>query len=269
MTNSGVNGNKIVMGIPSLGLYHKEFITSLMTVSLGQVLENYCIMEGALLPQSRNMILRLIYQHDPDFTHVLFCDDDMCNFNAKTILDLIEADKDVISALCTFRQPPYNIVGHFPGSLEEIIEIVNAGEPYKVEHVGMGFTLIKEHVLDKIMEQTEDGPLWFNCDRYPRITFQEEMDEFIETKIDRLITVNGKQDKHFKVSLKRFTEEAIAFGATSHKGSKFLGEDICFSKEVTKQGFEMWIHCGCSIGHIGKQVADVQKNIADKRAIVV
>ena len=110
MTNSGVNGNdnksngnKIVMGIPSLGLYHKEFITSLMTVSLGQVLENYCIMEGALLPQSRNMILRLIYQHDPDFTHVLFCDDDMCNFNAKTILDLIEADKDVISAVKELR----------------------------------------------------------------------------------------------------------------------------------------------------------------------
>lgn len=262
MKNSGVSGNsKVVMAIPSLGLYHKEFITSLMTVSLGQVLDNYCIMEGALLPQSRNMILRLIYQNDSDFTHVLFCDDDMCNFDAETIRKLIDADKDVISALCTFRLPPYNIVGHFPGSLEEVIEIVNAGEPYKVEHTGLGFTLVKETVLDKIMEQTEDGPLWFNCDRYPRSTFDEEMDCFIS---DREVDIEDK-DQTIYDALK----EAIAFGATSHKGSKLLGEDISFSREVIKQGFEIWIHCGCPIGHIGKQVADVQKTIADKRAIVV
>ena len=66
-----------------------------------------------MLPQGRNKAVEKAYEFCPEFTHLVFIDDDMCNFGPDHIVALVNADKDMISALVVCRHPRYEIVADF------------------------------------------------------------------------------------------------------------------------------------------------------------
>lgn len=179
----------------------------------------------ALLPHARNLCVEGAYQRDPDFTHILFIDDDTSNFNEEGIVKLIEADKDIIGGVTVMRKPPFKITSPI-----QDLSILETNGLEEVPFIGMAFTLIKRSVLDKMREETPTGPVWFTLDRLPREGFYEEV-------------------KEYKGSI----TEAIAFGQNSHIGAPLLGEDVNFCRKARLLGFKCWVHGGVRLNHVGNK----------------
>ncbi len=238
---------KIVLGVASLGIPSVKFVSSLIQTVLGNIFHRFCLIEGALLPFIRNLIIKKIYENDPDFTHVMFIDDDMCNFNSQDILNLIQANKPIISALMLMRKPPYLIVNSFKQD-EPIDEYIDKKEIRQVKQTGLGFTLIKKEVFDAVQENTIGDPIWFTTDRSERNSFEVEIDDFIRSKHKEY------QTDHLTGIIKK----AVVMGQQSHIGTMITGEDIGFCVKAKRLGFDSWIHCGVPVGHIGNQVFDIR-----------
>jgi len=235
----------IVLAIPSLQ-FCRRTVNDLMILADAHILSGWTIPESTLIPQCRNKAIDTLYRDQPDFTHLLFIDDDMDGFTPYHVKQLWEADKDVISGLVTQRKPPYKIVACFEGepNPQQIAEYIKNKEILETSIVGMAFTLIKREVLDEIKEETPDGPIWFTTDREERPDFPEELDLFIEA-IERS-----------DMSLEWKLKEAAAFGQISHRGNRLLGEDVATCRKIKAAGFSMYVHCGAVIGHTGEHVFD-------------
>lgn len=250
--------NRIIVCLCCLDKPDDNYFNSFISLLIEGLLYRYSRVKGSLLPFARNKALRQVYANDPDFTHVLFIDDDMCNFGPFHLKRLLKADKDIISGLFTQRAPPFQITSAFLNKNKTLVEDIKAGNIGEAYFTGMAFTLIKKKVLDAMMEETTDGPLWFNIDRLPRDSFETEVEEFVKEKIEKYEDII-KIDIDF---LKDSLLEAIAMGATCHRGSIPLGEDITFCRQARIMGFEVWVDCGCPIGHKGEKIYDYRDAFA-------
>lgn len=218
----------------------KRFIQKFVELASSGLIHSFQIVDSALLPIGRNMGISATYKEVPDFSHILFIDDDMTDFSVISLTKLIEADKPIVSGVFTSRRPPFNITS-FDKEGDEIKKFLETDHLIKVRGTGMAFTLVQRQVLDDTKEVIEgaDGlPLWFTCDRFPRITFYDEVDHFLaEAKIS---------DK----STDQLLREAIVMGQTSHIGTTFVGEDIAFCERAKMFGHHTYIHTGVKIGHL-------------------
>jgi hypothetical protein len=223
-----------------------------MQVADAQILEGWAVIGGTLLPPSRNDSLKMIYNNCPEFTHVIFIDDDMDDFTHNHILKLVADDKDVVSALTTTRRPPYQLTNGLTSLYtdQEILDHIKNKNVVEAESVGMAFTLVKRSVLDALREETPLGPIWFTTDREPRPNFDADVEDFIDQCIDSPAS---------KASQLR---DAIEYGRMAHVGTVFVGEDIAFSSKVKNMGFTIWTDCGVSAGHIGEHTYDVRHTFA-------
>lgn len=236
-----------------------EFLDFLLELMPFNLFRAFISTHICLLPQARNCVIQGAYEKCDDFTHILFIDDDMSNFGPFHLLKLLEADKPIVTAMTCMRLPPYSITAKF--TEEELKEkkinrYVRNEEVRPVGHVGMAFTLIKREVLDATREETETDPVWFTNDRWPRPGFSEEIEEFIKDKLRINMGCVITKD-----NVPNWLKEAIAFGQTSHIGSRATGEDVAFCLKAEALGFQSYCHCGVSVGHIGTRIVDVGTNI--------
>jgi len=243
---------EIVVCVCSLGLYKKDNIISLFNI-IPKLSGGILITECSLLPMSRNYTIRHALRIHPDLTHILFVDDDMCNFDTWHIEKLVEQDKDIISAFMTMRNPPYAVVSAFEDNTK-IIEYLNNKETVGVHHTGMAFTLIKREVIDALAEQTSEGPIWFTMDRPPRNSFNDEIEEFVNTNLNRP-----------NKNIENLVRDAIAFGQTSNLGSDIIGEDIQFCHKARMLDFKVYVNCEVIIGHLGNVAHDINTQIEYKQ----
>jgi len=238
---------ELVLGICTLQ-YEKKCVDALIPLMSANIFSGWVIPDSCLLPQARNRVVKIAYENNPEFTHILFIDDDMCGFGVAHVQRLLQSmdnlpECSVLSALVTQRKPPYQIVAHFnqdtKDDMSQVLGWIQKGIVKRTNVVGMAFTLIKREAFDTIREETIDGPIWFTTDRENRITFEQEKVDFIEAQIKS------------ELSLKSKLAEAVSFGQMSHIGGQIIGEDIAFSKRVTRAGLKLFVDCGCSVGHIG------------------
>ncbi len=244
--------SKIVLGICTLQ-YEKRMIDSLLDLIHKGDFAGWCIPDSCLLPQSRNKCIEGAYKNVPDFTHMLFIDDDMTNFGAHHVSKLLENDVDICSALVTLRKKPYNMVMNFLDGNEpkDIMKSVNSQAVKESLFCGMAFTLIKRKVLDALGEDitvvADDTnepvakTIWFDTDRSARDTFESEVKDFIRE--------NGSGDADV-------IRQAVLMGQNSHRGTTLVGEDIAFCRKARMQGFKIFVDCGCPVGHIGQNTYD-------------
>jgi len=255
MTNSEVNGKaEIVLGICTVNKFPAQFITFLMETIQSKIFNSYCVIHSALLPFARNQILKVVYSNSPDFTHLMFIDADMTQFTGAHVFRLLEAEKDIISGVCTHRQPPYSLVSDlkdFPDvTSDQVIEFISEKQVVQSNAVGMAFTLIKRHVLDEMREETPAGPIWFTTDRGEREGFAVEVERYIQSELEENSQAyEGYTDGQVELVMER----AIAFGQNSHIGANLTGEDFAFCSMATKLGFTCWSDFGCVIGHLAEQ----------------
>lgn len=249
ITSSSENGDepKIILAICTLG-YQKKTVDCLLSIMYDRLFEGWVIPECCLLPTTRNIAVREAYEQCPDFTHIMFLDDDMNNFASAHVQLLWKADKDIIQALVCCRKPPYTMVHFTDMPDKEVVEIINSRKNLvqPTSNTGMAFTLIKRKVFDDTREETPDGAVWFTMDRDPREGFDEEIDEFV-----------GGQAS---------VREAIAFGQNSHIGSVPVGEDVNFCRRAKKMGYECFTHLGVHVGHIGTNTYDWRYAVAHEYA---
>jgi hypothetical protein len=248
---------RIVAGVCSLESFKRQFVESLVETICDGVLDNWCSISGTLLPFTRNLIIRKVYVHTPDFTHIMFIDDDMYGFSGEHIRRLAEADKDIISGLMVYRSKPHKIVSSFINGEENLREDIKQGNLREAHFTGAAFTLIKREVFDQTLEETPQGPIWFTTDRMPRESFEVECEEFIKEKVkccnEYSLDSENYRVEDFDKDVKSILQDAIVFGQQSHIGSIMLGEDIAFCKKARQLGFNVWVDCGCVVNHLGER----------------
>jgi hypothetical protein len=228
----------------------KRCIQAMFPLIHDRIFTGWSIVDTTLLPYARNDIIDSIYEHDDTFTHILFVDDDMSEFNHNHVLKLLHDDKPIVSALVCKRAPPYHLVVEFKeNTMSAIADHIKARRVVESEIVGMAFTLIKREVLDATREETPNGPIWFTMDRGEREGFQKEKEEFLDTNSKNM---NGITELYYRMKL----EEAISFGQTSHIGARMSGEDAAFCMKAKALGFPCYVDCGVSVSHIGTNEYD-------------
>jgi len=222
-------------------------LASLMQIAHSRVVCGWTTVGVGLLPFVRNGAIQQVYEKQPDFTHLLFVDDDMSDFNEDHVLALLEADEPIISGLITARLPPYKLISSLQGvEPKQVLEYIQTNTVVKEDHVGMAFTLIKRRVLDALKQPND---IWFTMDRMPRKSFMHETAVFIE----------GLADSS-KPEVERY-KEAIAWGRLAHVGAELIGEDVEFCRRAKHMGFDSFTHCGVVIGHIGSRPYTVRDNL--------
>ena len=234
----------IVLGLATKG-YEKTTVDHLLQLTASGILKAFITTGGSLIPYCRNKVIQQIYKLEPEFTHALLIDDDMTAFDRTTVEQLLEADKDIITPLMTTRSWPPKLV-YDPVDYEDIKNkrIVDA------DHTGTAFMLIKRHVLDELMMPAPAGPLWFTLDREPRVGFNEE----IEEKLEEYNRLQCRNEPGFNERIKSYLLSLIALGRYAHLGSDLLGEDIGFCHRAKDAGFDVCVHTGLYVGHVGSRV---------------
>lgn len=203
-----------------------------------------------LLPYVRNDAVLQAYSNEPDFTHLLFIDDDMADFTFEHVQAMLEADVPIVSGLITSRMPPFRLISSLEvKSKDEIMKAMEDQTLLEEDHVGMAFTLVTREVLDALRQPCN---IWFTMDRQPRQSFLKETQTFIE----KLAESNKREIDRYK--------EAIAWGRTAFLGSELIGEDVEFCRRARACGFKSYTHCGVIVGHIGTVPFNVRHNLLER-----
>lgn len=158
---------KICIGIPTSGTIKSK--TALSVIETVRVNKDYDFLpvfrHGGFVAENRAKIVEVAQSQQ--CTHLLFVDHDM-RFFPDTFPRLLAHDKDIVGVMYNYRLLPLTPMTFF---FDENGETVNGfnykgeipQELFKVPAIGMGCTLIKMPVFDKIerpyfpMEQDETG----------------------------------------------------------------------------------------------------------------
>lgn len=243
---------KIVLGMPALTGFRPLTVESLLECCAHGVFKGRAVSYGCLLPQARNKIIARTFENCPDFTHLMFIDDDMCNFTPDSIGKLWSNNLDICSGLVTLRRPPFKLVHQFSDlNQQQILEMIQQRKVVQSKFTGFAFCLIKREVFEATREETTDGPVWFTSDRRDRWTFEEEVEEFIKEKeiiLEAEYHRGGIDLEHLR--------DAIRFGQNSTRGTALVGEDITFQERIWKAGFKTFVDCSVPVGHVGEFSVD-------------
>ena len=238
---------RIVLGICTLQ-YEKKTVDCLMQMMFDRIFSGWAIPEAGLMPTVRNRIVQGAYEGCPDFTHIMFIDDDMDCINSAMVLALLQEDKDIIQGLCCARNPPFQLI-HFTDETNKVVlERIKRREVIESTNTGMAFTLVKRQVFDDMAEDTPTGKVWFTMDRGQRDGWEAEIEDFIEEA-----QKDWEDDSKNKGIIVR---EAISFGQNAHIGARPTGEDVDFCRRAKQLGYQCFTHLGVHVGHIGRTTFD-------------
>lgn len=252
---------QIILGLCVWDAFKPTTTFNIIELSVSGLVHGVVCTIGSLLPITRNKLVLEVYKRYPDFTHVLMIDGDMGNITQPMVEALIEADRDIIGPVATFRGPPFQPVVE-PTDFNKILdefskEEVTDRQIIEVDRIGTGCILVKREVIDSIAEKCETGGyLWFNLDRPPRKSFFNELAE----QEDKLIK---KLNSPHPIDPEQEVLEAFRLGARlgvhCRNGSEFVGEDYNLCVKAKQNGFKIFMHTQWVIDHIG----DCAYNIGD------
>ncbi len=206
---------RITIGTPHMRDFTPEYVVSLTNTLLDGRYRYSCnFRQGSVIHLNRNGIAR---QCETDY--LLFIDSDM-SWLPDNVQALVEADKDIATALCFNRTYPWN-PPFIPKSQEtNYHEIISRREPCKLFSSGCGFMLIKKKVLEAFFSQG----IW----PFDPIPLSAITDEVMCSCSD------GEGNEGFDSSL--------------------YWEDHSFCCMARKLGFEVWLIPTASVGHVGESL---------------
>ena len=148
---------KILVGIPCMEHVPVDFANSIAHLKNGghQMEPHYEAL--SLVYVARERIAEIAIKCNYDY--VLFIDSDMV-FTPDLLINLLAADKDIVSGLAFMRKPPYNPclykkmrIGATGEKQEELLEDFDAGL-VQIEGCGLACCLIKTEVLKAIKKHS-------------------------------------------------------------------------------------------------------------------
>ena len=125
------------------------------------------IMNESLITRARNDLARMFLE--TDLTHLMFIDADI-HFPQTAVLDLLEADKDIVCGIYPKKEIDWQRIGEaaregkdnlqdFGGAYvinfvaQDKDEEIPAGSVFEVRHGGTGFMLIKRRVFEELKDK--------------------------------------------------------------------------------------------------------------------
>jgi hypothetical protein len=217
------------------GLYTQSLINTIFACSnKGHEISYGLTSNQSLITHARNTLVHSFLKTNA--THLMFIDADM-RFSGQDVLQMLEADKDIICAVCPKKEidwenvasavkkgVPFNELNRHSGSFtacltnKETKITVPTYESLEVDACGTGFMLIKRHVFD---------------------TLKPLCPKFIEGK-------PGEEEwetKYFDTSINPET-------------NKLLSEDYHFCYIWRKTGGKVYVAPWLKIAHVGTYVFD-------------
>lgn len=198
---------------------------------------------NAMIHLSRNMAISNL---SPDATHALFLDDDMLP-KPNALLELLAADKPVISALCTTRGEPITVVGkYYDPETDGFAQIHRVPLDKTVEGSlapGAAFLLVKKEVIDQVIDYYLSAQDWLveNRRALDRLKVRSENREHERKRIE------GERRKNFE------NDRAVrVFCHPVNEHERELGEDIAFARKLLHLGIPVCIAGATQVGHMGE-----------------
>lgn len=137
---------KICLGITSTGTIKAK--TTLSLIETAKRHDLFSVLQyGNCIDNNREKIIELAIKNL--CSHLFFVDSDM-SFPGDTLERLLEQDKDVIGAPYNYRFLPLTTTVKFLGENKELVKKEMPKETFEVYAVGMGCTLIKMSILEKL-----------------------------------------------------------------------------------------------------------------------
>ncbi len=138
---------KIVIGVPSGGMWHAEFGLCLFGLRNNLPDTYETLMAGcqsSFITMNRNRIVRVAMQAQADY--LLFLDTDMV-FPPYTLSQLLSHEKDIVGATYRKRVPPHTLLGYIKDAENQPRE---PGELWEMTGMPGGCLLIKMDVFNHI-----------------------------------------------------------------------------------------------------------------------
>jgi len=196
------------------------------------------VMKSSLVTQGRNLCVSS-FLHFPDTTHLLFIDSDI-DFTFKSILAMLEADKELISVPYPLKTINWEKAMLYieKGKIKTADDLARATLMYPLR-------LPKEDSIDikrGIIEVTHSPT---GCMLIKRSVFDKMIEAYPDYKIVQKTVINGElKDK----------EHMWNFFDTMHepKEKTYLGEDFAFCKRWRDIGGKCYAYIDEYITHIGE-----------------
>jgi hypothetical protein len=186
----------------------------------------------ALITRARSRLAARFLAHDKA-THILFCDADI-GFAPENVFRLIEADRDVVAAVCPLKQIDWEkaraaakagvedlqaasigYVVRFLPTPDKSVEVVNGFA--KVAYAGTGFLMIKREAMQRVV------------DAHPEL--HARMGDMADPLADEAVMV-------FDTMIEPET-------------GQYLSEDYAFCRRWRDLGGEIWADVEARLTHVG------------------
>lgn len=225
-----MNDVTLMVAIPTIdGKIHAQTVHPLFFLkerveSLGWNFELHFLMGESLIPRARNYYGQMVLQN-PEITHLLFLDSDIVIADVDAIVEMIQADKELIVAAYPFKKMDFNEDGSMSfdyvfRSFEKESEVIfgrDQVDPIKVEYGPTGCMLIKRSVFEKLREN------------------------------EKVLSYTNNS-----ISSEFFQQKMYAFFDTSVEEDEYLSEDFFFCRRWSEMGGDIWLAPWVRLGHIGK-----------------
>jgi len=178
---------------------------------------NWIVDPGAtIISLCRSQLISLA-DEIPDWTHIVFCDNDI-GFTPMDVMRLLVADKDIVAGNAPVKSYPLtnNNASSNP--------IAESDWGCQVPYVGTGFMMIKRRVVDGMLDHYLD-----------ELDFQMP---------------DGNYYNQTKVSYVDLFA-TITSGAHELSDRLYLTEDYAFCHRARECGFEVWSHNNVKLTHTG------------------
>ena len=114
---------------------------------------------GSLIHKARNFLVETTLENFKEATHILFVDDDMV-FTNSDLDKLLDSGKDIIGSVAVERNIPFHpCLVPEEKDWSNMKQLWESKKPIKVHSIGMGFTLIKVSLLEKLLK--DNNQLFF------------------------------------------------------------------------------------------------------------
>lgn len=206
---------KIYVSVISRHEGHWAMFTSFQNAAAAAIMKGHQPMLAphvgdSLVSRARNNCLAAFLQSDADY---LFTLDDDIAMPPNTLVDLIEADKDIIGGFYRLKkaiEDGDNLVDLIAFRGKEPFDLTEQ-KPVEVSYISTGCTMLKRSFVEKMVEL------------YPELHYLE----------------NGTH------------EDRWALYQPYIYNSEYLSEDWAFCQRAIDKGFKMWMHTGVLCDHWG------------------
>jgi len=202
------------------------------------ILVSFTLYKSSLVQQGRNLCVAEYLNVEKQYTHLLFIDSDI-DFETKTIMTMLEKDKDIISA-------PYPMKWIDWDRTADRAHKLNITHPDELSKLGYTFPVkaegMKELEVDDGVVEVTHAPT--GCMLIKRKVFKDMIKKHPELEIHQVTMVNGQEIiKPNFYNLFECLHEP--------KTKKYYGEDFGFCKRWTDMGGKIYLYIMDFITHTG------------------